>query len=126
VEDTHQAEEVTQAVFSILAKKAGSLRPGTVLAGWLYETARLTARNHARWERRRQHYERKAIVEALVDINESDLWARLAPLLDRAMGQLRASERCAVVLRFFEAKNFKEIGRVLGRIEIQRLSKRES
>ena len=39
----HQAEEITQAVFVILARKAGSLRQSTVLSGWLFHTARLTA-----------------------------------------------------------------------------------
>ena len=44
------AEEITQAVFIILARKAGALKSGTVLSGWLFHTARLTAANFVRTE----------------------------------------------------------------------------
>ena len=41
--DAHAADDATQAVFLLLAQKARSLKPGTVLAGWLYRTATMTA-----------------------------------------------------------------------------------
>src|SRR5215468_10233582 len=50
---THAAEEISQAVFIILAKKAKDLRKETILSGWLYQTARLTAVNFLRGEIRR-------------------------------------------------------------------------
>src|ERR1035437_6556802 len=42
-ENPEHAQEITQAVFIILARKAASLVRKTVLSGWLYHTARLTA-----------------------------------------------------------------------------------
>src|ERR1041384_832608 len=60
----HHAQEITQAVFTILARKAAALRPGTILAGWLYQTARLTTANFLRAERRRVAREQEAYMQS--------------------------------------------------------------
>src|ERR1700735_4853298 len=57
------AEEISQAVFIILARKAHSLRRGTVLSGWLYQTARLLAANYVKHEIRRQRREQEAYMQ---------------------------------------------------------------
>ena len=41
-------------------------------------------------------------------------WEQIAPLLETAMGQLRETDRNAVVLRYFENKNLKAVGSALG------------
>src|SRR5262245_44901513 len=58
------AEEVTQIVFIILAKKADRLPQNIILSGWLYQTARLTAANFLRTEIRRTRHEQEAYVES--------------------------------------------------------------
>jgi hypothetical protein len=41
-------------------------------------------------------------------------WEELCPVLDAAMGDLRAKDRNAVLMRFFEAKSFRAVGAGLG------------
>ena len=52
--DADLAEEVTQAVFIILAKKAPGLGDSTILPGWLCRTARNVSANALTTRRRRQ------------------------------------------------------------------------
>jgi RNA polymerase sigma factor (sigma-70 family) len=110
--NSHHAEEITQAVFIILARKAGKLSPRVVLSGWLYQAARLTAANLVKGESRRHHREQEAYMQST--LNESDAaWQQIAPLLDEAMGGLGENDRNAVVLRFFENKTAAEVAGAL-------------
>jgi RNA polymerase sigma factor (sigma-70 family) len=111
------AEEITQAVFIILAKKAGGLRKKTILSGWLYQTARLTTASFLRTEIRRARREQEAYMQSLANETEPELWPQMAPLLEDAMGRLGEKDRNAIALRFFEGKSFKEIGTAFGASE---------
>jgi RNA polymerase sigma factor (sigma-70 family) len=111
------AGEITQAVFIILAQKAGRLSQRTILSGWLYQTTRLTAANFLRTEIRRVRREQEAYMQSLVNETEPELWPQMAPLLEDAMGRLGEMDRNAIALRFFEGKSFQEVGAAFGASE---------
>ena len=122
VRDAHLAEEITQAVFIILVRKADSLGDKTILPGWLCRTARYASANALTIQRRRQNREQEAYMQST--LNEAankpaheETWNQIAPLLDGAMGQLGQKDHDALVLRFFENKTFAEVGTTLGASE---------
>jgi len=106
----HAAEEITQAVFIILARKAKNISRKTIISGWLYQTARLTAANFVKGEIRRQQREQEAYMQSTLNETDTAAWSQIAPWLDEAMGQLAETDRNAVVLRFFENKAAAEVG----------------
>ena len=115
------AEEITQAAFILLSRKAHRLLSHKTLAGWLYETARRTARDYLRTERRRARREQEAQT-LMIQTKETssahdEVWSQIAPLLEHAMGELAAKDRTAVVLRYFQDKSLREVGLALGTSE---------
>lgn len=114
--DASLAEEVTQAVFVILARKATSLGPKTILCAWLCRTAQFVAARAIRDQDRRQRREQEIYMQSLLNQPEPDCsaWTSIAPLLDSAMAGLREKDHAAIVLRFFEGKDLKQVGAALG------------
>ncbi len=113
VGDAHLAQDVTQAVFIILARKAGTLGPDTILSAWLYRTACYVAAETLRTRRRREQREQEAYMQSTLNDPPADAWAQLSPLLEDAMAALREPDRSALVLRFFENKTASEIAAAL-------------
>jgi RNA polymerase sigma factor (sigma-70 family) len=113
----HHAEEITQAVFVILARKARSLGPGTVLPAWLFRTARLTAANHLRTEARRARREQEAFMQSNPSDAPDPLWEQMAPVLNDVIDGLRDKDRNAIVLRFLQGKDYKQVAAALGATE---------
>jgi uncharacterized protein (TIGR03435 family) len=107
------AEEITQAVFIILARKAGQLRSDAVLESWLYETARLTSSSFLRGERRRQIREQEAYMQSTLNPSEPPVWDQIQPLLDDALSHLGKKDRDAVILRYFGEKSLCEVAAAL-------------
>ena len=114
VRDAYLAEEVTQVVFIILARKAGSLGSKTILSGWLCRTARYASANALTVQRRRQHREQEGLMQSVLNESEPDAWTHIAPLLDTALARLGKKDHDAIVLRFFEGLSLDEVGAALG------------
>ena len=113
VGDDHLAGEIAQAVFLILARKAATLGPKTILAAWLYRTTRYTAADALKTRRRRAAREQEAYMQSSLNQTGTDAWTQLAPVLDVALNELGATDRAALVLRYFENQSAGEMAAAL-------------
>lgn len=119
VGDADSAKDIAQAVFCLLARKAGALARRRTLAGWLYRATCFTAARARRGEQRRRQREQEVVEMSQINPNipnstGGDSWGHLSPLLDQALNQLGETDRAAVLLRFFQGKSMGEVGEALG------------
>ena len=79
--DVHRAQDVTQQVFTELARQAHRLSKHPALAGWLYTTTRLMALRTNRTEQRRKAREQEAstVNELLSEPASEPNWDQLRP-----------------------------------------------
>ena len=87
VKDPHLAEDVTQAVFFVLSKKAMKLPRSTVLAGWLYQTACFVSADAIKMKMRREHHEREGAILRRAPA-AADAWENISPHLETALDAL--------------------------------------
>lgn len=114
-----QAEDVTQSVFLLLARKAPDLcrKPRGSLAGWLYRTTRFASLEATRERQRREQRETQAGREE-TPIMPSDItasiWRELRPLLDEALDHLSRGDREALILRYLQDAPYATVAHALG------------
>src|SRR5687768_6280730 len=128
--DAHLAEDVTQAVFILLARKANRVAGGAALAGWLIKTARLAAREALRSDVRRKIRERRAAEERGGATSENSTMPSDAKSVeesvDEALCRLAEKDRTAVTLRYLQGMTRREVADTMGVSEeaaAQRLSR---
>jgi RNA polymerase sigma factor (sigma-70 family) len=115
--DAHLAEDVAQTVFLHLARKARGMPKDVMLGGWLHQATCNVAGTAMRAERRRRIRERQAVQMNVLHKESSSDSDNVAPLLDDAIGELPNEDRTAVLLRFFEKRDFRSVGEALGSSE---------
>jgi RNA polymerase sigma factor (sigma-70 family) len=117
-ESPDQARDITQTVFTDLARKAATvsqkLTPESSLAGWLYRSTRFAVLKGLRADRRRLAYERQAMEHLATFTEPAPDWEDVRPLLDEAMTGLSDEDRDALLLRFFKNHDFRSVGCALG------------
>jgi RNA polymerase sigma factor (sigma-70 family) len=117
--DLHAAQDVTQQVFTEVARQAKRLSRHPALVGWLYTTTRLMASRMNRTEQRRQAREQEAnmLSQLLHDDTPTVDWNRFRPVIEDVMHELGDRDRHAVLLRFFQNKTLNEVGAALNLTE---------
>ncbi|MDB6031868.1 MAG: hypothetical protein JWM16_2206 [Verrucomicrobiales bacterium] len=111
------AADITQVVFSDLAQKGDRLPANVYLAGWLYRHACFTATKVLRSETRRKAREREAVRMHIEEASSEPEWEQIAPLLEEGMNSLGATDRDALLLRYFEGRDLRSVGKALGSSE---------
>lgn len=110
--DSHGADDVAQAVFVLLHRKAPRFAADGAMINWLHTAARYAAEASARGESRRRTREAQAArarPEADADRPAPGEWDELAPLLDELIAKLNRADREAVLLRFYRGMSFAEV-----------------
>lgn len=113
--DATMAEEISQSVFTILARKARGLGQKKI-SGWLHDAVVLEARNFARKAAR---YRRvvSAYQHEMTDPFTETAWESISPHLDEALTRLPDRSKNMVIMRFYERLSFKEISTIFGKSE---------
>lgn len=110
--DSHLAEDVTQEVFTDMARKAGPLSRRQVLVGWLFVAARFASAKAVRRDQKRRSLRKDAIQmnEPMGPSGSEPNWDNLRPVLDDAIHELNKRDREAVLLHFFDKQTYRDIG----------------
>jgi RNA polymerase sigma factor (sigma-70 family) len=112
--NNHDAEDVLQATFLTLVRKAGSIGKCESLSSWLYKVAyRIALRSQVRAAKRVADGRLVEDVPAPEAADES-VWRELRPLLDAAIERLPEKYRTAIVLCDLQGKTHREAAEQLG------------
>jgi RNA polymerase sigma factor (sigma-70 family) len=112
--NVHDAEDVCQATFLVLARKAASVRKSTSLPSWLYGVACRVAAGLKRERVRRQRRERQRETAAPKDTGALVSWRELRTILDEELEQIAERYRTPLILCYLEGKTRDEAAQEVG------------
>jgi RNA polymerase sigma factor (sigma-70 family) len=123
--DAHLADDVTQAVFLVLMRRAAKISSSVPIGGWLFKTTMYAVANIRRGVARREAHEREAREMKAPDTQQPPDPAILR-VLNEGIAGLSATDRHMIVSRYLEGRSTEEVGTALGISEAavrQRLSR---
>jgi RNA polymerase sigma factor (sigma-70 family) len=112
----HDVEDAFQATFCVLARKAGSIRIGDTLGGWLHRVAYRVAvqASIAAKKRRVRESEVLTMATAYVTCLGPELESDLGPILHDEINRLPEGQRLPVVLCDLEGLSYEQAAQRLG------------
>jgi len=115
----HDAEDSFQAVFLVLARRAGTIRDRRLVASWLYEVAyRISVKSRVDGARRRTR-ERQVVAmsadsfDPREEYDRNDAWNELRSVLQSEVDRLPEKYRIPVILCYLEGKSNTEAAKIL-------------
>ncbi len=111
--DPHDAEDVFQATFLILARKAGSIRREDAVANWIYGVARRLSLRSRRLAARRRELERKRLLRSGLTEPASESPPEQWPELYEELDRLPQPFRAAIVLCDLEGNTYEQAAGML-------------
>lgn len=111
--DTFQAEDITQAAFLLLARKAPALLAHGSMEKWLFRVVHYLARDAHKLANRRQYHESKVATMTSEQAPEHRDWGALSAVLDDAVARLRTGDRQCILLRFYQGLSLAQVAAAL-------------
>ncbi|MGH7172217.1 MAG: RNA polymerase sigma factor, partial [Gemmataceae bacterium] len=113
LERDSDAEDAFQAVFLVLARRAGTVRWHDDMGNWLYGVANRIARK-ARSRNLRHAARAGPLRDVAAATDEEADWKELRPVLDEEISRLPEKYRVPIVLCYLQGKTYREAAQLLG------------